>query len=796
MAGSLTGLGLVAHDRGDLTAAHDYYTRALAIEERLAPTSLAVAGSLDNLGLVAKDRGDLTAAHDYHTRALAIFERLAPTSLTVAISLNNLGGVAHNRGDLTAAHDYYTRALAIFERLAPNSLTVAASLGNLGVVANDRGDLTAAHDYYTRALAIRERLALNSLDVAGSLNNLGNVAVKRGNLTQAHDYHTRALAIYERLAPDSLTVATSLNNLGFLALKQAPDVRRGALLLFLRAVEIVEAQRGKIQSAEARALLAEQHTNKYTGLLRAHLALNDLSAAFATIERGRARSLVELLAERQIDFRADAPEDLLKRQDELERQRSITYASRRRLDPNKSDAGVRDDDQGAKLRAEIERLAREQRDLTAEIQRKSPKFAALQYPTPLDFKRAQAALDPGTLLLTYFVDDEETFLFTVTPDDRRGDGERGRRGDGETGRRGEQGNGLRLYRIKVKAKDLRELVLEFRQALAAQGAVNRRGRELYNLLVRPAQALIDQAERVLICPDEVLHALPFGALVTSPPAPLLTGEGSGQQRNRSAKQRLPSPVRRGAGGEVYFADLKPLHTIVSMTTYAELRHVKRVPVSPRPPVPASPTLLAFGDPVYAKAGDANARGLNFAPLPGTRAEVEAIAKLYGKQASARLGADASEANAKKELASFRLIHFACHGRLDPFSPLDSGLALSADANNDGLLQAWEIFQHIKLNADLVVLSACETGLGRTTKNEGIIGLTRALQYAGAKSIVMSLWSVSDESTAALMTAFYSELKKGTSKDIALQRAMATVRKDPKWAHPFYWAPFVIAGEWR
>jgi CHAT domain-containing protein len=253
----------------------------------------------------------------------------------------------------------------------------------------------------------------------------------------------------------------------------------------------------------------------------------------------------------------------------------------------------------------------------------------------------------------------------------------------------------------------------------------------------------------------------------------------------------------------YFADVKPLHTIVSMTAYAELR---RRPVPPgriaNPPAhagagnPTPTTLLALGDPVYAESSDDSGRGLKLAALPGTRREVQAIAQLFGKQAAIRLGAEASEATARKELSSASLIHLACHGILDQRSPLDSGLALSADETNDGLLQAWEIFEKVRMNADLVVLSACQTGLGRTTKQEGVVGLTRALQYAGAKSIVVSLWSVSDDSTAALMTVFYTELKKGTNKDVALQRAMATVRKHPKWSHPFFWAPFVLIGDWH
>ena len=116
--------------------------------------------------------------------------------------------------------------------------------------------------------------------------------------------------------------------------------------------------------------------------------------------------------------------------------------------------------------------------------------------------------------------------------------------------------------------------------------------------------------------------------------------------------------------------------------------------------------------------------------------------------------------------------------------------------DNGLLQAYEVFEHVRLNADLVVLSACQTGLGREMRGEGLIGLTRAFLYAGANSVVVSLWEVSDASTAALMKEFYQELRKGTSKDVALQKAQMAVRGHPKWQHPFYWAPFILVGDWQ
>ena len=852
VAASLTNLGLVARDRSDLSAAHDYLTRALTIRERLAPDSLDVARSLTNLGNVAYERGDLSEAHDYHTRALKIFDRLAPDSLDVARSLTNLGNVAWQRGDLNAAHDYHTRALTIRERLAPDSLDVAHSLNALGIVASQRGDLTAAHDYYTRALTIRERLAPDSLTVAHSLNNLGIIARNRGNLNAAHNYHTRALKIKEQLAPDSLDVAYSLTNLGVVAeeggdLSGARDYYTRALTIrerlapdsldvadvlnnvgrialherrfpeavnyYIRAITLVESQRRQIASPEERALLVEQHTQPYTGLLKTYLARHDVSAAFATIERARARSLVEMLAERDVDFSADAPKELLQRRLELEWKRDAAYKQLSKLNPNKDEARIE------QLRADLTSLAVAQRQLVADIQRASPQYAALQYPQPLDLKGAQAALDAGTLLLSYYVDEKETYLFVVKGKEGEVRGSKGKQGE-VRGSKGQEGDAsplhpftpsplqsIQLFRLKVTEKELRERVEEFRVAVShPRGRFERRGSELYDLLVRPAQSLVDKAQRVLICPDGPLHTLPFGALI---------------------KEEIGKLGNGGNGRARYFVEAKPLHTIVSMSVYAEIRKQSQIPntKSQTPNV-----LLALGDPVYDASSesvkkDFQTRGGKLTPLPNTRLEVEAIGRLYGKQATVWVGKDANETVAKSESGKASVLHFACHGILDNRDPFASALALTPSegtrdgkgedvsrpatpdtgpATDDGMLRAYEILEKVRLNADLVVLSACESGLGEATKHEGIVGMTRAFQYAGAKSVVVSLWNVADESTAPLMTEFYRQLKSGKSKDAALRAAQLSLLRsnpkseiqNPKWNHPFHWAAFVLVGEWR
>ena len=249
---------------------------------------------------------------------------------------------------------------------------------------------------------------------------------------------------------------------------------------------------------------------------------------------------------------------------------------------------------------------------------------------------------------------------------------------------------------------------------------------------------------------------------------------------------------------------KPLHTALSATVYAELRKAARS-------ASAAPTLVAFGDPVYPAraAGSASAarelptlvqRGYALSPLPATRAEVTAVSRAFGTHATIYLGADATESRAKS-ITRTTYLHFATHGLLDSRSPLDSALALTLpaeqrDGEENGMLQAWEILEQVRIDADLVTLSACETALGGDVAGEGLVGLTRAFHYAGARTVLGSLWRVADESTSDLMTRFYDGLRVGLTKDEALRRAQLTAIAKPATRAPFHWAAFSLSGDWR
>jgi len=207
----------------------------------------------------------------------------------------------------------------------------------------------------------------------------------------------------------------------------------------------------------------------------------------------------------------------------------------------------------------------------------------------------------------------------------------------------------------------------------------------------------------------------------------------------------------------------------------------------------------MNDPVAAASHSVLARAVRAQALPFAEVEGRSVAGAFLASSELLLGDRATEGRAKTLGDSVRYVHFATHGLLDRRSPLDSGIVLAAarskDDGDNGVLQAWEIFERLRLHADLVTLSGCETGLGRDAGGEGLIGLVRALHYAGAHSVAASLWPVADRSTAELMKVFYENLAAEKPKDESLQAAQSALRRGP-FAHPFHWAGFAVYGDWK
>jgi CHAT domain-containing protein/Tfp pilus assembly protein PilF len=802
VANTLNNLGNVTMHRGDLKGSQDYHSRALAIRSRLVPDSLDVAASFSNLADIAWRRGDLETARDYNTRALAIRERLAPNSILLTHSLSHLGLIAAQEEDFPLAVKYQTRSLQIQEQLAPNSMTVASDLINLGEIEFARNDLQAAKEYQRRALKIQEQVAPDAIEVSYSLSALGKIALAQRDFRSAHEYQTRALAIRERLAPDSLEIAETLSELGEVAF--AEGLLPEAQSLFTRSVAVVESQRSQIPSAEARAFLVARHLEPYAALVRTQVALNDLPAAFATSERAHARSLLDLLKEAHTDIRQGINASLLQQERSMQQMlndkanQQIQLLSRKHTD-----------EEVASSRREIDEINSRYNQVSAEIRSSSPRYAALTQPQPLSLKEIQQqVLDPDTVLLEYSVGDGASYLFLVTR------------------------NSIKSYELpkrtelEVAARQVYESLVARNQHKSSETPEQRNARiaradaeypraasRLSQMLLSPAVAEIG-GKRLLVVADGALLQIPFSALpdpkgsleplivahevISLPSASVFVVQRSETSRRKPSRRRL------ALFADPVFEQDDPRVKEIAF---------KQEPVG-KPPATASKTLVADSSTGFRSADtpEATERAageagildgrLKIRRLPFSRTEADAIMSFAPRGSSFRaLGFDASRnVLASADLGEYRIVHFATHALVNNDHPELSGIVLSLVNRRgekiDGFLRLNEIY-NLNLPADLVVLSACQTALGKEIKGEGLIGLTRGFMYAGAARVVASLWKVDDEATADLMGRFYEKmLKQGQPSAAALRHAQVEMSRQHRWRNPYFWAGFSMNGEWK
>ncbi len=735
--------------------------------------------SLNSLGNLAGSRKDFETAEHYHRQALRLGETLAPDR--VGDLLINLGEDERLQGRYNEAEQFLNRALSLNGRLpldSDRSIAVANTLISLAAVARDRGDLVAAEQLERRALALREAFEPGTFHLAEDREVLADILRRSGKDAEAREVYNQIRHTVSKVAPGSELEARTIHAIGDL------DRRAGraanAETAFRQAIDTLEAQEGRLGHAQdTREQFSAAYSDYYRDLVDTLVDVSRFDEAFWVLERSHARFLLEMLATRDIAFSSDIPESL----EEERRRVNATYEA---VQGELQELSAQEFSQrGQEMLDRLAELREGRRAIADKISALSGRYSSLRYPRPLDRAASATVLDSGTLLLSYCVAQSRTLLFVLEP---------------ATTNRGD----LHVFTIPKGERALRESVEAYRTLLDPRSATRpgnsarfiERSRSLYGTLLKQAEPAIARYDRILILPDGPLHILPWAALV------------------RGMKDGKPQ----------YLVEWRPIHTAVSATVYADLkksRHENR-----RAPIYE---IAAFGDPKYpqlakpasSKRGHGSratdslsddlisdpyvrgfARGGNrFDPLPRSREEVQSITALYAPKSETFLGEDATEERAKSLGKDIPLIHFACHAYVNERFPLDSALVFSIpehpkEGQDNGLLQAWEIFEQVRIDADLVTLSACDSGLGKEMGGEGLIGLTRAFQYAGARSILASLWKVEDTSTAELMKRFYGYLKAGKHKDEALRLAQIDLIHSPAFSSPRDWAAFELFGDWK
>lgn len=775
-ADSLHSQSFIALDRSDLEGAEYFLKRAVAIQERLDPDSFWMAFKLEGLGDVYALRGDLDVAASHFERVLKIQQRLVPNGESVALAFIRLGRLQLDQGHWQKAQDLFEQALTILQRVFPRHPMVAGAFNGLGDAALAAGQLDRAETFYRQALDLLADVAPDRPWTAWSWNGLADVEYRRGNWKVALANLERALAIHRRAGSGTDGEARTLAGMGRIAWREG-DLDRASSRL-QEAIRVLEAQVNRLGGSEdVKADFRALRRGVYFDAAEVELEMGRVEPAFDIQESARAQGFLSLLATRDVRASEGIPPALEEERQRVSRQLRKTLAVLNSMSPH------RNQDAMEQASREIPLLREKLESISQQIRRLSPHSTTF-FPQPLRMEEAARELDPGMKVVAYQVGEEATHVFVLSQDGR-----------------------VEGFKLPVGNDEIQRDVERFRAVMEGrysggdQAALETLQR-LYRSLLKPVEPLLEGAGRLLILPDGPLHSVPWATLVRDLAEPDLTGNRNWQ----------------------FLVEWKPFSVALSATVWAELKSSRG---RDRSKSEAITPMAAFGDPVLRPAiesapsslADARLagsvhRGLDLSPLPFSRLEVESIARLFPGQVSAFLGSEATEERVKSLPRNTRIVHFATHGFADEHLPMNSGLVLTApdrkdELAEDGFLQAWEIFESVRLDADLVVLSACDSGRGKELGGEGLLSLTRAFQFAGARAVVASLWKVADQGASELMVRFYRKLRSGSPTADALRQAqieaIATIpwlrstsaeTTDADLSNHMAWAAFEVFGDWQ
>ena len=727
----LDTLGNIYRSLGAYGRALQTLTRSLALRRKFTDI-YAIAETEHNIGLVHFSQGQYQRAIDAYKRGLALASK-SGTSALVPEALTNIGGAAWRLGQFDRARANFLASLAIAEREGYEA-SRGANLAALGHLAVEQGRLREAGERFARALAIHE--ARNDhRNTVNTLNGMARLHLSRKRFEDAAAVAARSAEMSARFEQnEELWEALTLAGTAYRRLGRTADARRS----LREAVDVVERLRNDVagRPVEGERFFATK-LSPYHELIALAVEGNAPAEALATAERAKARTLADI--RRAGNALGNLGLTVVERREERRLQSALRSINRRVLAERMKESP--DDERLRGLELQREALRTEYDTFQSALYARRPALRLTRgEPAPFELGDAAALVNrPSTAVLEFVVADEATYAFVLTGAGGRVD--------------------VASHRLGIPRRALEERVRRLRGRLAARDLLFAQdARELYDLLLAPAARALRGKAHLVIVPDGPLWETPFQAL------------------------------QDGAGR--YVVEAAAVSYAPSLTVLHE--SMRAVPTA------APRTLLAMGK---ADFGSKTAGSLtlmsDLGPLPEAERQVRQLPAIYGDERSTvYVGSDATEDRFKAEAPRHPIVHVASHGLFEESSPLYSSVVLTpgaGDAGEDGLLEAWELLD-MRLAAELVVLSACETGRGRIASGEGIVGTMWALLASGAESAVVSQWKVEASSTTELMIAFHTRLARGEpGKADHLREATLAVMRDPRYAHPFYWAPFVLVG---
>jgi CHAT domain-containing protein/Tfp pilus assembly protein PilF len=741
----LNNLGIIYRIRGDYHKALYYLERSLKLAEEKGEKP-GIAQTLNSIGLVYLLQGNQDVAIEYYHRSLSLLGD--SKGRTVVDTLQNTGLAAIHQEKYERALESFGKALSLAESSQDLAAT-ARALAGIGVVYYQIKKFEESASYLQRSLELNEKAGGREARSI-SLIALGRVRHSQGDYARAMELADRAASLSMDIDNREITSwHRALTGRIYLSLNDLQKARQA----FDESIAAIESLRTEVVGlAGGQNFFLEDRLYPYRAMIELLVRQNQTRDALVYAERSKARVILDVLR----NGRPDIHKAMTAEEQRQERRLidNLIYLNRRLTQAAQSAdlqlEKIRD------LRAQIEKARLNYETFQASLYAAHPEMKTHRGEAPSIDPGELAALLPDTTsaLLEYVIVNDKTYLFAVTKTAGKAEAE------------------IRVYPLPMDRDEIAKQTEMFRRQLAVRDLGFRASAaELYSRLIKPAEAQLRGKTNIVIVPDGKLWELPFQALLT--------------------------------GANRFLIEDAAIAYTPSLTALREMIKRRKSPGANSPP-----TLLALGNPQLGRDTINRAalavRDEKLDPLPEAEQEVKALIRLYGvTQSRVYTGAEAREDRVKSEASQAGILHFATHGMLNNASPMYSHLALAqGGANEDGLLEAWELMQ-LDLKAELAVLSACETARGRASAGEGMIGLTWAMFIAGVPSTVVSQWKVESASTRDLMLGFHRQLRARTTtakakmtKAQALRHASLMLMKNPETSHPFYWAGFVLVGDGR
>ncbi|MFH1824210.1 MAG: tetratricopeptide repeat protein [Candidatus Firestonebacteria bacterium] len=815
----LTNLGVVYMNLGDYQKAISYYEEALKIKREIGDKK-GIGNNLTNLGVVSDDLGDYQKAISYYEEALKIKREIGDKK-GIGDNLTNLGVVYMNLGDYQKAISYYEEALKIDKEIGDKK-GIGNNLTNLGVVYINLGDYQKAISYYEEALKIYREIGVPTEQVEA---NIADIYLETGEIEKAEKEYLR-LGNQIRLSRLYLIKKNYSKAIEYLDMALKDEIkRRNATFLFAeycglgegqfglknykkakenydKAITLTEEQREGLGEGEkskffSANIMGFPRTQPYEGMIRSLIALNQKDDAFFYSENLKARVLAEAIAKGYKETKkvANIPSNLTNEEENyiikirgLRKEMEVLYRN------NAMDIY-------AEKEKELKVVKAKQDEFISKLRQSYPEYTSVNYPQPISPKDINLRKDE--VLIEAEITENKTYLFLLKGKDKT----------------------ISVREVAITRKELKELVLKYRgyfekiekySDLAKYDA--KVGKKLYTLLFGDVLKDMAGGSTLIIVPDEILGILPFEALVTDLPAKEKLGEGK--------YGSFPLGVK-------YLGDRYTVMYIQSATFLTLARSLKKDVSKEEKAVVICDPIFSVSDrrlkgdvKVAMKEEEMNMMGaiarwkkMGVAGVkdkggskPSSEADLKedifprlektleigkGVRNLFGNNAMVLAGLSAKEEEVVKlPFSNYRYVTFATHGILDSTIPYikEPALVLSQVGNSeeyDGFLTMSEVMG-LKIPARVVMLTACETGVGKDVRGEGVMGMGRAFQFAGCKDVLVSLWSVAEDSTVDFSMNFLKCVKEGKDSKDAMKMARDEIRRKG-YEHPFYWASFILIG---